>query len=99
RPPGDGAQGLGEGDRLQPSLAKERRGQALHPVREGVSEPTLVAQPRVVDVVVVAGQMANHLPPAQVDPEVAAAGTVGADAVARLEAEGPGGEAIVSRGE
>ena len=98
-PPGDRGERFDEGHRLQSPLAQQRRGQAVRPVREREGEATLVAQPRVVHVEVVASEVADDIAPAKIDPKVAPARAVRADRVARLQIERAGGEPVRACGE
>src|SRR5918999_1700770 len=97
-PIGDSPEHLLEGRRDEPRKPEQRCGQAL-----AVGEPervtSLVAKPRVVDILVVPGQVADDFSAPDVHPHIAAAGAVRADRVLRLHIERTSGESIGRRGQ
>ena len=93
-PSRDRRQHLAERGRLQAVVPDQRRGDPLGRVGEPERVPALVADPRVVHLVLVARQMAHDLPTPDVDPDVAAGRAVRADRVAVRQIERPGGEPV-----
>jgi hypothetical protein len=96
---GDRGEGLLERHRLETVVQEQRRLQALLGVGEPEREATLVAGPGVVDVGVVAGQVADHLAAAGVHAQVAAARAVRTHGVGVLDVEGARGEPVRPRGQ
>src|SRR5512132_2096162 len=97
---GGPAQRLGPGGGAQLALLGQVRDQ--HPLRRlGVGEAVAapVAVPGLVDVVVVAGQLAGDQAPAGVDAQVAAGRAVVADPVGGGQVERPGLEPVRGRGQ
>ncbi len=98
-PSGDHGQHLAEGRRLQPPVADQRRRHPLGRVGEPEREPALVAQPGVVDLEVVAGQLPDDLAAPDVELDVAAGAAMGTHGVHRRQVERPRHEPVRRGGE
>ena len=99
-----GVRGVGErllpgGGEQRGALAHERLGDPLVDVRRLVGEAALVAQPAVVDLVVLARQHAHHAIVADGQLDVALRGAVGADRARALDVPRARAEAVRGRGE
>src|SRR5579885_122958 len=91
---------LPPGGRLQRiPLANQRRAQALGTVHKLEAPATAIAQPAIVDLVVLTRTQAHNLVHAHIQARVAANATVCADTVYALELPGTSSEAIVRGGQ
>ena len=93
-PARDGREHLAERGRLEPVVPDQRRRDPLGRVGEPERVAALVADPRVVHLVLVAREVADDLAAPEVDPDVAAGRAVRADRVAVRQIERPGGEPV-----
>ena len=93
-PLGDPRQHLAERRRLEAAVADQRRRDAIGRVGEPEREPSLVAEPGVVHLEVVARELAHDLAAADVDLDVAAGAAVRAHGVDRREVERPRHEPV-----